>query len=107
VKTAKKQFAELKADYANDPQYGLRELSVLLRRVAISVSPRAEVASLTGEAWLLFLDGSVKNAPFSQGIGRCLSDAPYRRDALNPAEFAELLQLCEDWLAAQSKRKFR
>lgn len=53
-------------------------LSRLLRRVALCHVARRECAGLSGEAWLAFLDRPFADRPFSEGIGRCLLDAPYR-----------------------------
>jgi hypothetical protein len=79
----------------------LAELSALLRRVAISVAPRAQTAGLTGQAWLAFLDSSLKDAPFTKGAGQCLASAPYRPSAPSELEISQLISLCEDWLKAQ------
>jgi hypothetical protein len=104
VKTAKKILAQIKRDTTLDNLQKISELSVLLRRVAISVSARAEAAGLTGQQWLAFLDRSVKGAPFSTGIGQLLADAPYRQTAPTEPEISQLIELCEDWLKAQVKR---
>nr|WP_036252941.1 DUF4381 domain-containing protein [Methylobacter sp. BBA5.1] len=103
VKTAKKMLAQIKQDPTLDNHSKVVELSVLIRRVAISVAPRTQAAGLTGRAWLAYLDGSVKGSPFSEGIGCCLSDAPYRKTQLADAEISHLISLCEDWLKAQAK----
>lgn len=103
VKTAKKILAEIKQDKTLDNRKKAAELSILIRRVAISVSPRAQAAGLTGRAWLSYLDSSVKGSPFSEGVGRHLSDAPYRKTQLADAEIPQLISLCEDWLKAQAK----
>lgn len=100
LKTAKKQLAEISTRSADNTEK-LRELSVLLRRVAITLVPRHQVASLTGQAWLQFLDSSFKDAPFSAGAGRCLLDAPYRNNPLSDSELNALLQLSAQWLRLQ------
>lgn len=105
VKSAKKIMHNLKANRQLDNRQKLYELSVLIRRVAISNSGRPACAGLTGQAWLEFLDTSVKGAPFSQGAGRLLSDAPYRRVTPSDQEIAELIAVCESWLNAQTSRK--
>lgn len=73
-----------------------RQLAILLRRVCLSVYPREEVAGLTGEAWLAFLDAPLKHKGFSEGVGRLLLDTPYRRDAQLDVE--ALAALCREWL---------
>ncbi len=104
VKTAKKILLAIKQDKEKTNLQKLGELSALLRRVAISVSPRADVAGLTGQAWLAFLDSAVKDAPFSNGVGRCLQNAPYQKTPPTDSELAELISLCEHWLKAQAKQ---
>ncbi|MGZ8173191.1 MULTISPECIES: DUF4381 domain-containing protein [Methylobacter] len=103
LKTAKKMLAQIKQDAARDNLQKLGELSVLVRRVAISVSPRAKAAGLTGRQWLEFLDTSVKGTPFSEGIGQLLADAPYRKTPPTELEISQLIDLCEDWLKSQTK----
>ncbi|MDD1605206.1 MAG: DUF4381 domain-containing protein [Methylococcaceae bacterium] len=102
LKTAKKLLAKIKNSSMDNAQK-LTELSALLRRVAISIAPRTQTAGLTGQAWLAFLDSSLKNAPFTKGAGRCLVDAPYRPSAPSEREISQLISLCEDWLKAQKK----
>lgn len=104
IKTANKILAEIKQDATRDNSQKLREISVLIRRVAISVSPRAEAAGLIGREWLAFLDGSVKGSPFSEGIGQLLADAPYRKISPTELQISQLISLCEDWLKSQAKR---
>ena len=104
IKTAKKILAQIKQDTTRDNSQKLCELSVLIRRVAISVSPRAETAGLIGREWLVFLDGSLKGSPFSEGIGQLLADAPYRKMSPTELEISQLISLCEDWLKSQAKR---
>ncbi|EGW23092.1 DUF4381 domain-containing protein [Methylobacter tundripaludum] len=103
LKTAKKMLAQIKQGAARDNLQKLGELSVLVRRVAISVSPRTKAAGLTGRQWLEFLDTSVKGTPFSEGIGQLLADAPYRKTPPTELEISQLIDLCEDWLKSQTK----
>ena len=71
-------------------------LSRLLRQAAITHFPRQETAGLTGQAWLDFLDRPFKDQPFRSGIGRCLSDAPYRQ--MVKLDSTALVALCRQWL---------
>jgi cbb3-type cytochrome oxidase subunit 3 len=103
IKTAKKLLIHLKQDKTLDAQQKLRQLSTLLRRVAVSILPRTHAASLTGRAWLAFLDQAVEGSPFSDGIGQLLADAPYRASVPTETDIAALINLCEDWLKHCSK----
>jgi len=105
LKTANKMLAQIKQDATRDSFQTLSELSVLVRRVAISVSPRAKAAGLTGQQWLAFLDRSVKGLPFSEGVGQLLADAPYRKTPPTEQEISQLIDLCEEWLKSQTKPK--
>ncbi|WP_019864365.1 DUF4381 domain-containing protein [Methylovulum miyakonense] len=98
VKNARTLLLAIKNNRDLDNAQKLCELSILLRRVSMSISPRSDVASLTGRAWLAFLDSQLKDSRFSSGIGVLLADAPYRQKPLSDAETAELVKLCEDWL---------
>lgn len=69
---------------------GWTELAVLLRRIAIRVGDRREIASLTGDAWLEKLDQLFGSTIFVNGPGRGLAIYPYGapiegdREALEP-----------------------
>lgn len=87
-------------------------LSILLRRVSLSYCSdrRAEVAGLSGEAWLCHLDEMhplPQQRPFSSGVGRLLLDAPYRQQV--EGDLQALAVLCGEWLTAlpQLKEKRR
>ena len=103
LKTARKILLQIKQDNQLDNKRKLNELSSLVRRVAISTTDRNECAGLVGQAWLDYLDRSVKGEPFTQGVGRLLSDAPYRQAVPTEQEIGELIALCETWLKAQKK----
>ncbi len=78
-----------------------RELSRLLRRFAISIYPRQDVAALTGDAWLQFLDHHGGEGRFQHGPGRHLAEAPYRAEPVTG--FDELLSLVEAWVQRNHK----
>jgi type II secretory pathway pseudopilin PulG len=54
------------------------EASEILRRTMLAYAPRSDVAGLTGEAWLDWLDRDLPEPRFSKGPGRSLLDLPYR-----------------------------
>lgn len=59
-----------------------KQLSELLRRGMLAYAPRAEVAGLTGERWLQWLDQGMSKKEFSEGPGRTLESLPYRNPEL-------------------------
>lgn len=80
-----------------------QQLSILLKQVVLLLYPRQEVAGLSGEAWLLFLDQQINTTDFSQGLGRLLITSPYERHA--PKEIKALITLVETWVKQQMKKK--
>ncbi len=82
----------------------LENISVLLRRIAVSRYPRERVASLTGERWLQFLDSVTGTGEFAQGPGRTLAEAPYN-PALRADNIPDLIDLCRRWLKAEFGRR--
>ncbi len=76
-------------------------ISALLKRVALSRYPRAEVAALTGNAWLAFLDRSGGDGRFAEGAGRVLADGAYAPETIGIDEPA-LLAIARDWLRRNS-----
>ena len=52
-------------------------IAAVLRRAALVAYPRSEVASLSGDDWLSFLDRSGRMSGFREGAGRVLVTAPY------------------------------
>lgn len=72
-------------------------VSALLKRVALTRYPRTEVAALSGEAWLAFLDRSGGDGRFARGAGRALADGAYAPETSGLDEQA-LLAVARDWL---------
>jgi hypothetical protein len=77
-------------------------LPVLLKRVALTVAPREEVAALTGKEWLAFLDRLYGGDGFTKGPGRLLPRLAYGTPAylsgVPRAEIDALLRLTRDWI---------
>ena len=105
IRTAKKLLLQIKQDPQRDNSQKLKELSALIRRVAISTTARNECAGVTGQQWLEFLDQSVTGTPFTLGIGQLLAKAPYQKSVPADQDITQLTHLCENWLNAQTKRK--
>lgn len=98
---ALRQLEESRSAYAyhGNPVTLGAELSELLRRTMLAYAPRAEVAGLTGDAWLEWLDRDLDRPLFREGAGRGLLDLPYR----NPESVAENADI-EGMLAAVRER---
>jgi hypothetical protein len=58
----------------------LESLQRLLKRAALTSFPREDVAGLTGEAWVQFLDRTTGSRDFSIGEAEALIDGTYRPD---------------------------
>ncbi|MCK5830191.1 MAG: DUF4381 domain-containing protein [Methylococcales bacterium] len=105
IKTANKQLLDIKENNTSTDIEKLANLSALLRRVAISISSRNECASLTGQAWLEYLNSTVKETPFTEGVGRYLATTHYKKVPDNDFDISQIITLCENWLKAQKNKK--
>jgi uncharacterized protein DUF4381 len=101
LKSARKRLQAIKQESDISPLQTIQQLSALLRRVTISISPRSNSAGLTGSAWLHYLDSSMPDTPFSSGIGQHLAEAHYRRQVPDDIDLPALIALCEQWLKRQ------
>lgn len=80
---------------------GLRQVPVLLKRTALSVYPRSQLASLTGESWLDFLNSKVSSASFNNNTAALLDKLSYSVGDLSTVDTKtanELLGACQHWL---------
>lgn len=83
----------------------LQSLSILLRRACISFYPRSEVASLTGEAWLAFLNDTGKQKYFNSEYGQLIATAPYLSEKTElDIDTEKLIALCQNWLKVQPNK---
>lgn len=97
-KIAVAELQRIKQHYAdsNDALHSLRELSVLLRRVALSYLPRERSASLTGEAWIAQLNQLAQHWAFNQQHLELLTRGVYQPQL--EIDLTPLLKQCEQWL---------
>jgi len=79
---ALRELAALEAGAGEDASRAaaLRALPGLLRRTALAAWPREEVASLSSEAWLAFLDEAYGGDGFRRGPGRLVALVAYEPD---------------------------
>lgn len=102
LKEAQNLLQQLQNDNTLSSIEKVRELSVLIRRVAISrESEKDKIAGLTGRTWLDYLDTSFKDASFKHGIGRCLINAPYQKELSPEIDLEKLFELVRSWLKVQ------
>ncbi len=82
----------------------LAEIPVLVKRTALAAFPRSEVAGLSGEKWLTFLDKTLAGKGFTGNVGRLLPElayAPGPRISKVPDEtIGKLIQLIRQWIQA-------
>ena len=102
-RAAMKEFDRITVDYRthNDSIKLSQQLSILLRRIAISIMPRSEVAGLTGEMWLEYLDKLSGKTILCSDTGRQLLQAPYRKGVAVDGD--ALLATCRQWIATVSR----
>jgi hypothetical protein len=65
----------------NSADHPIATLNQLLKRYALICWPAPTVASLSGKAWLEFLDANGGNGQFSNGSGSILTTDPYRNQS--------------------------
>lgn len=104
ITLAKKELAEIQDAFSrdNNSEQLVRQVSILMRRLAISLFPRTDVAHLTGQGWLNFLDQCVEGDPFSGGEGRILIDAPYRQN-FESEDIETVVRYCSQWIDAVAR----
>jgi hypothetical protein len=78
---AEKALGEISASAAADPAAAAISISTLLKHTALIAYPRAEVASLHGDAWSSFLCESSNNDPSVVRAAGLFAQAAYRPDA--------------------------
>lgn len=76
----------------------ISHMNQLLRRLALMHFPRQQVASLTGEQWLRFLDKTGNTTEFSKGAGRILAYGPYIAQLPETIDQQGLTKAIRQWL---------
>lgn len=78
---ALRRLDELMAEYEShrDAVAFMAAVSALLRRTMLAYAPRHEIAGLTGDEWLAWLDRDLDKPRFRTETGRKLLEMPYRR----------------------------
>ena len=97
-KAALFELEQLKKDTDLDNQEFAREISNLLKRVALQRFPDKNPARLSGGNWLSFLDSSISNKPFRQAGGAYLAMAQYQPSP--DLDRANLANAAQQWIYA-------
>jgi hypothetical protein len=103
-RTALKALNSLEAQLLSPAtrQSAIVQLSELLKRVALKVFPRQQVAGLSGEAWLAFLSRTGRNTNFMEDAGKLLLEAPYQSSqaiqSLSEDRLKALIALAGKWI---------
>lgn len=84
-----------------DPGRVVAQLPWLLKATALHAYPRVDVAALSGDAWLAFLDAHYSGPSFRAATGQQLLAVAYQSPAqwqLQPQEAQTLVSMCRRWL---------
>jgi hypothetical protein len=95
------QLLENGIDDASERDANLRRLPALLKRTALSVYPRHQVASLSGQKWIEFLNSTVGTPSFTEATGNTLILVSYSTGDLSnigPKDAQALLKSSKTWL---------
>jgi hypothetical protein len=97
------QLQELTAEFEQhrDAVAFSSALSALLRRTMLAYAPRQEVAGLTGDEWLAWLDRDLDQPRFQSEAGRKLLELPYRapRDDVSAMDLVDVVAAVRQRLA--------
>jgi hypothetical protein len=79
------------------------QFSELLKRTALSLWPREKVASLSGDAWLKFLDNSARSDLFQSAPASLLEEIALRPISLSTEEESALRKAVATWIGKHRK----
>jgi hypothetical protein len=99
---ALRQLALVQEQADNQLQDVVAMLPYYLKVTALQAYSRQDVASLSGTAWLMFLDTHYSGPSFSTGVGQKLLSVAYlprRQWQLNDQESDTLIRMSRRWIA--------
>ena len=103
------ELIERKLQQPEQRAKALAEIPALLKWTALEAFPQSDVAGLSGEPWLAFLDKTIGGKEFSDGEGRLLpvlAYAPAERTArISDESVRKLLQLIRRWIKRHEMRE--
>ena len=96
------KLLELQLKDVGQCEASLRALPELVKRTALAAWPREEVAGLSGESWLSWLDHSWQGQSFTNGVGLLLPQLAYvdtdTLNSLTATEIDDLVHLIRNWI---------
>lgn len=96
---ALREATQIKQDYAQQPLHYCQQMNQLLKRIAVHVWPKNLTASLTGTAWLEFLNAQYKHEIFSPTSITLLGESAYQATAdISPAAIDKLHNEVMQWI---------
>lgn len=100
---AEREINRIETEYraAHDSHLALQKLSILMRRIGMTVYDRKRIASLCGDEWTDWLTNSSVPAEARAGSIRLLADGPYNKDV--SADLSPLISHCRVWLRSITK----
>lgn len=87
---------------AQNSHMALQDLSILMRRVAVSLNDRSRTAGLCGREWSDWLKSSFAPAGSETESVRLLVDGPYSKDV--SADLSLLFLHCRKWLRSITQK---
>ena len=95
-KQALAELASIETSFGQhqNSQQLVSELSILLRRVCVSRFPRTDVAGLSGEKWLSFLNSQADS--FDVETSQSLINGPFQKQC--DINSQELISACYSWI---------
>jgi Domain of unknown function (DUF4381) len=107
---ALKQLKEISIAAGKNPGQGsIQDLNRLLKETALSVYSRTQVAGLSGEEWLGFLDHSCMKANFTDLPGKLLGNSAYmdkEKMSIPMDQWDQLLKEAETWIRKHKRTNY-
>jgi len=84
--------------HTTEQSFSIVELNKLLKLTALSAFPREQVAQLSGEEWVRFLNRQCESPPFAPALGKIIAKGAYRQSPLTDATREELEAAALSWI---------
>ncbi len=103
LQSALAELEALEANTALSPPEKLQALSILMKRVAMSLYSREEVAGLSGEVWSRWMVEKMGKAAPLVNLHALSINAPYQPNPSNK-DWMESIEACRAWLGRLSEK---